>query len=413
MIKSQPIQFKGRSAITKARNKEYKKWFFNTEFFDKQALQAIESAISTYNQKEFTKGITRQEAEYYNTKIVGTPMEKLYLLKSTDDYANQIKRINTESITKAKEKLYEIIQSNVSTEQKVFSIQALLLERQDYTNDMLIAGFTGVFSQNVEILDANKELKNKVDFLQKQSQLLLEEIAKLTLEKQEKENRKKLRAKRKRLPKRDPITPDIYQLLIENIRGTSYEAARLRIAILLLTVTGIRINELLPLKVEQLYTLVKSSWIAINRSKRGPSSHKAFLTQQGKKLIRHRQKDFEIIFAMKNDDAYIFTSQSNHSKQLRRDTLTKEINKVTREVAESLSDKPNITSHSFRIGYISQLWKDTNDIEFVRQAIGHIRVESTSSYVENLSDKERQKRMLQVKSPEDLILLKNLTEDEE
>ena len=30
--------------------------------------------------------------------------------------------------------------------------------------------------------------------------------------------------------------------------------------------------------------------------------------------------------------------------------------------------KPNIISHSFRIGYISQLWKDTKNIEFVKQA---------------------------------------------
>ena len=30
-----------------------------------------------------------------------------------------------------------------------------------------------------------------------------------------------------------------------------------------------------------------------------------------------------------------------------------------------LPAKPDITSPSFRIGYISQLWKDTKDIEFV------------------------------------------------
>ncbi len=59
---------------------------------------------------------------------------------------------------------------------------------------------------------------------------------------------------------------------------------------------------------------------------------------------------------------------------------------------------------SFRSGYINQLWKDTSDIEFVRQAIGHITVESTSSYVESLPDEERQERMSRVKSPKDLII---------
>lgn len=43
--------------------------------------------------------------------------------------------------------------------------------------------------------------------------------------------------------------------------------------------------------------------------------------------------------------------------------------------------------------YISQLWHDVKNIEFVRQAVGHIKVEFTSTYVENLSDEEWKKRM--------------------
>lgn len=48
--------------------------------------------------------------------------------------------------------------------------------------------------------------------------------------------------------------------------------------------------------------------------------------------------------------------------------------------------------------YISKLWKDTKDIEFVKQSIGHRKMDSTSSYVEKLSDQERQEeRTLQLK----------------
>jgi hypothetical protein len=42
----------------------------------------------------------------------------------------------------------------------------------------------------------------------------------------------------------------------------------------------------------------------------------------------------------------------------------------------------------------------TGDIEFVRQATGHSKLESTSSYVENLSDEDRRLRMEQITSPE-------------
>jgi site-specific recombinase XerD len=65
-----------------------------------------------------------------------------------------------------------------------------------------------------------------------------------------------------------------------------------------------------------------------------------------------------------------------------------------RSVSKSLPNQPKITSHSFRVGYISQLWKDTKDIEFVRQSIGHRKMDSTSSYVKELSDQERQKLTL-------------------
>lgn len=148
----------------------------------------------------------------------------------------------------------------------------------------------------------------------------------------------------------------------------------------------------MPLKVSQLETLLKSYWIGIDRSKRGPANHKAFLTPEGKKLVKERRKDFEFLFLMKTPDSYIFTTASNHYKMLSRETITKDVNKVLHSVSKSLPDQPNLTSHSFRVGYISQLWKDTKDIEFVKQSIGHAKIDTTSSYVEKLSDQERQER---------------------
>jgi site-specific recombinase XerD len=96
---------------------------------------------------------------------------------------------------------------------------------------------------------------------------------------------------------------------------------------------------------------------------------------------------------MKNKDSYIFTSDRKPNQKLRRETITMDVNKVTHSVSKLLPAKPNITSHSFRIGYISQLWKDTKDIEFVRQTIGHQKLDTTSAYVNKLSDQERQERI--------------------
>jgi site-specific recombinase XerC len=67
-----------------------------------------------------------------------------------------------------------------------------------------------------------------------------------------------------------------------------------------------------------------------------------------------------------------------------------------RSVSKKLPGQPNFISHSFRIVYINQLWKDSKDIEFVKQSIGHQKLDTTSVYVNKLSNQERQERTLQL-----------------
>jgi integrase len=256
---------------------------------------------------------------------------------------------------------------------------------QDIRND-LQKGFIGLALRNQQLVELNNRLTE-------QFSVVVAELNQIKQERQEKEIRKQTRANRKRLPKRDPMTAEIYKELVKAAEGPTYINARTRIALCILAVTGIRINELLPLKVNQLQTLIEENWIAIDRSKRGPSNHKAFLTKEGKKLIQDRQKDFELIFLMKEPNSYVFTSEAQHTKPLGRVVVTKDVNKIMRQVSKQLSDKPNITSHSFRIGYITQLWKDTKDIEFVKQTIGHRKLDTTSAYVKSLSDLERQEQI--------------------
>lgn len=77
---------------------------------------------------------------------------------------------------------------------------------------------------------------------------------------------------------------------------------------------------------------------------------------------------------------------------LSRETIKRDVNKIMRAVSKSLPNQPNITSHSFRVGYISQLWQNTNDIEFVKQLISDRKTDST--YAKKLPDQERQKLTL-------------------
>ena len=133
-------------------------------------------------------------------------------------------------------------------------------------------------------------------------EIAVSELNAMKKEREEKAARREKCAKRKRLPKHDPINSEIYKLLTQESEGPTYIATRTRIAICLLTVTGIRIGELLSLNVGQLETLLNEGWISIDRLKRSPANHKAFLTSKGKKLVKARKKDFEFLFLMKNKD---------------------------------------------------------------------------------------------------------------
>ena len=250
-------------------------------------------------------------------------------------------------------------------------------------------GFIGLALRNEELLKSNDQLKQQLDGVLKELNLIKQE-------REERAARKEARANRKRLPKRDPMTAEIYKELIKEAEGPTYIHVRTRIALCLLAVTGIRINELLPLKVNQLETLVEENWIAIDRSKRGPSNHKAFLTKEGKKIIQDRKKDFQLIFLMKEPNAYVFSPEINHFKKLRREVITTDVNKIMHKVSKIFPGQPNITSHSFRVGYITQLWKDSKNIEFVKQTIGHQKLDTTSAYVNKLSNQERRERISQL-----------------
>jgi integrase len=295
---------------------------------------------------------------------------------------NKIQKINKENNSLASTN-YEPLRNELS---KILENQRISKKKQDQILETTQRGFIGLALRNEDLLKSNEQLKQQLDGV-------LQELNAIKEEREEKAARKEARANRKRLPKRDPMTAQIYKELIKEAEGPTYLNARLRLALCLLAVTGIRINELLNIKVSDLTTLIQENWIAIDRSKRGPSNHKAFLTKEGKKIIQDRKKDFELIFLMKELDAYLFTSESDHFKKLRREAITRDVNKVMRLVSKQLPGQPNVTSHSFRIGYITQLWKDSKDIEFVKQTIGHRKLDTTSTYVTQLSDQERQKRI--------------------
>ena len=163
---------------------------------------------------------------------------------------------------------------------KILENQKISKKKQDQILETTQRGFIGIALRNEELLKSNDQLKQQLDDV-------IKELNTIKQEREEKAARKEAWTNRKRLPKRDPMTAEIYTQLIRAAEGPTYIQLRTRIALCILAVTGVRINELLPLKVRQLKTLFEENWIAIDRSKRGPSNHKAFLTKEGKKIMHY------------------------------------------------------------------------------------------------------------------------------
>ena len=288
------------------------------------------------------------------------------------------------SIQKVESEFTKIIDSNVGRDEKFRKLFSLMAEGHAETQSMMKEIFVGLAIQNMELnaelKEQNKALKDQLNQLREQSRIVRKELQERKERERLIEKKKEKRKNQKRLPKREPIPMEIYDSLIQSSQkfkySNLYQRARLRLALALLFVTGIRISQLLPLKMNQVESLFTNHWISIDRAKRGPANHKAFLTKEGSRIMRERRSDFELLQLFKKSDSYIFIAE-NSNKPLAREAFTNLIDKFIKDCSRRMDRNPNISSHSFRVGFITQLWRDTNDIEFVRQAIGHAKIDTT------------------------------------
>lgn len=150
----------------------------------------------------------------------------------------------------------------VSVEDKVDQLMIQLKQENKDTRSILYRGFIQIFQQNRELQNQLVSVREELNIVTKQLQQKLED-------ERMKEEKHLRRKNRKRLPRREPITRELYEYLIHEANlleySKSFRGARLRLALVLLLVTGVRISELLPLRLNQVETLFKKGWISIDQ----------------------------------------------------------------------------------------------------------------------------------------------------
>lgn len=238
-------------------------------------------------------------------------------------------------------------------------------------------------------------------------------------EKKAKEERRQKRLRRKRRAQSQPFLKEYLPFImafVDKSHCSHLTKTRLKLAVVLLVVTGVRVSEIRFTKVSQIVTLFVEHYLEVDLLKSGSKRHKIFLDKEGdvllgaywgdlvnllymqgfiKKLpIRKNRKTLSSIEPTVLDSFLFCHSSSNGQKPLSRSFFTRQLNDALHQTPELRHIQ--LSSHSFRRGYITDLWKKTGDLEFVAQVVGHLSLDVTRGYVAKLSDDEKRDRLTKI-----------------
>ena len=228
-----------------------------------------------------------------------------------------------------------------------------------------------IFNELLESRRLNSDLSAKVDFLTSEAQINKDIRIKRALAKAKRDSAAKL-------PSRDSISREEFDIIISLIKTNRYSCCRRRFAMALLYVTGLRVSNLLVFTVRHIKSLTNSGSVEISLIKKGSARHKITLGEQGLELLNSFSKDLKILCKDKSVSDRLFTSKDNFSKPIARQTFDEELNKVLIEVS-SLTGK-HIRTHSYRASLITDLLISKVPIDEVKEIIGHSDIKSTLTY---------------------------------
>ena len=141
-----------------------------------------------------------------------------------------ILKLPGDSLQKVESEFTKIIDSDVGRDEKFQKLFSLMAEGHVETQSMMKEGFVGLAIQNAEL---NAELKGQNKGLEDQLRIVREELEKRKERERLIEEKKEKRKNQKRLPKREPITIEIYDSLIQSSQkfkySNLYQSARLRL----------------------------------------------------------------------------------------------------------------------------------------------------------------------------------------
>lgn len=151
--------------------------------------------------------------------------------------------------------------------------------------------------------------------------------------------------------------------------------------------TGYRLQDLVDLTIKDIRDALDDGYFCIQEKKQF-NIYKSYIKRYPNKQrkepeqrVHNIEKPLENILKKyvkgKKNSEYAFFSQKNKMSHISAKSYSAILTKVAKELRVK-----SISGHSLRKTYATRLYEDTNDIEFVRVAIGHGSIEVTKRYLE-------------------------------
>lgn len=187
----------------------------------------------------------------------------------------------------------------------------------------------------------------------------------------------------------DIIEETDFNFILQHIESFDFNSKRNKLALIILYITGIKLNFLLKFKVKDLKSLLKHKLFTLPL--KNNNSLLAYILKKHDKYLSEVENCSKTVIENKKNSDFIFTKK-NEEKSLSRETLTRALNTILKNAGENLKKKKIFSTHSFRISYIKNL-SEILPVNEISQIIGHKNVNSTVKYYKdnNLSIKEKKK----------------------
>jgi transposase InsO family protein/site-specific recombinase XerD len=281
--------------------------------------------------------------------------------------------------TSTQKQFQDISQNNQNWERDVKYLETIILQ-----NQVLLFNIEQLQEQTTDLQEQTAELKIQNNELLAMNSYLVEKAQELEQKEILFRERQAKRKSATKLQRRDYIdSNEFFEIVFHILPHFSkeiYIVARTRIACFLMFFTGLRVGNLLVLKVRDLKNLMYDNvGTEIPMQKRGRPNQLISLGEDAQKLLAEDfYDDVSLILKNKEDNQPVFTSEDNIEIPLHRVTHTNCINKALKFASKQFHK--NLSAHSFRAIFITEGLMNDVPLQLMQKAMGHKNIKSTEFY---------------------------------